>query len=152
MHEFVIKPNSSLSRRELIGLGGGFLLLMSLLAIRLWVMGLWLVVPFLLVDLLVVSLAFYLIRKKCAVWESIRIDGTQLSVHHHELKRSRSWSFDLHWVQVTLQQHEHPWQPSRLLLGSHGKWIEFAGFLTDEERHDLSRALKLTIEEQLHNA
>ena len=74
-----------------------------------------------------------------------------LLIHHHEIRRSKSWSFDIHWVKIKLQEHEHPWQASRLLVGSHGKWIEFAGFLTDEERASLSRALKISIQKQLHN-
>jgi uncharacterized membrane protein len=151
MQEFIIKPNNSLSRRELLMLGSAFALVLLMLAIRLLIMGLWLVVPFLLVDFAVVAIAFYLIRKKCCVHESVNIDDTQLHIHHHEVRRSKSWSFDLHWVKVKLQEHAHPWQPSRLLVGSHGKWIEFANFLTNEERLSLSRALSHSIQKQLHH-
>ena len=118
---------------------------------RLLVLGLWLVVPFLLLDVLVVAAAFYLIRRKCQVYESIFIDGVALEIHHHEARHSKSWSFDIHWVKILLQTHEHPWQASRLLVGSHGKWIEFADFLTDEERASLSRALKQSIQTHIHH-
>ncbi len=151
MQKFIIKPNNSLPKRELWLLGGGFALLMSLMAVRLLLLGLWLVVPFLLLDVLVVAAAFYLIRKKGRVHESITIDGVVLEIHHHEARHSKSWAFDIHWVRILLQEHQHPWQANRLLVGSHGKWVEFAGFLTDEERASLSRALKHSIHTQLHN-
>ena len=150
--EFVIKPNNSLTLRDLLLLGSGFGVILLLLAARLLVMGLWLVVPFLLLDFLVVALAFYLIRKKGGTYESIRIDDRQLRIHHHETRRSKSWSFDIHWVKIKLQEHEHRWQSSRLLVGSHGRWIEFAGFLTDEERASLYRALNKSIQKQLQHA
>ena len=131
-------------------LGGGFAVLIAFMAVRFWMLGMWLVVPFLLLDFLVVALAFIIIRKKSRVHESIYIDDVVLKIQHHEKQRTRHWSFDIHWVKVLLQEHEHPWQSNRLLVGSHGKWIEFAGFLTDEERVSLSRALKHSI--QSHNA
>jgi uncharacterized membrane protein len=146
MQKFIIKPNNSLLKRELMLLGGGFALLMIVMAVRFWVLGMWLVVPFLLLDFLVVAAAFFLIRKKGRVHESIYIDDVALKIHHHERQRTKSWSFDIHWVKVLLQEHEHPWHSSRLLVGSHGKWIEFAGFLTDDERVSLSRALKHSIQ------
>lgn len=152
MQEFVIKPNNSLVRRDLKLLGGLFALVLFLLAARLWLMGFWVVVPFLLLDFLAVVIAFYLIRKKCCIYESIFIDENQLKISHHEKRRSKSWSFDIHWVKIKLQEHEHAWQSSRMLVGSHGKWIEFASFLTDEERASLARALNISIQEQLTNA
>lgn len=151
MQKFIIKPNNSLPKRELILLGCSFALLMSLMAVRLLLLGFWLVVPFLLLDVLVVAAAFYLIRRKGRVHESIFIDGVALEIHHHEARHSKSWSFDIHWVKILLQKHEHPWQASRLLVGSHGKWIEFADFLTDEERASLSRALKQSIQTHIHH-
>ncbi len=151
MQKFIIKPNNSLSQHELILLGSAFALVLVLLAARLLILGFWLVIPFLLLDFLVVAAAFYLIRRKTRIHESIYVDDTELQIHHHEIRRSKSWSFDIHWVKIKLQKHEHPWQASRLLVGSHGKWIEFASFLTDEERASLSRALKLSIQKQLHN-
>ena len=146
VQEFIIKPNNSLSRHQLLMLGSTFALALMIFAVRLLVMGMWLVVPFLLVDFAAVAIAFYIIRKKCRIHESINIDKARLHIHHHELKRCKSWSFDLRWVKVKLQEHAHPWQPSRLLVGSHGKWIEFAAFLTDDERAELSGALKRTIQ------
>jgi uncharacterized membrane protein len=151
MQEFIIKSNNSLTRRELVLLGSIFVLVLTLLAVRLLMMGFWMVLPFLLVDFAAVAAAFYLIRKKCSVYESIEISESQLQINHHEKRQSKSWSFDLHWVKVNLQKHAHPWQPSRLLVGSHGKWIEFAGFLTNEERKSLYRALDASINKHLQH-
>ncbi|MEE9447108.1 MAG: DUF2244 domain-containing protein [Arenicellales bacterium] len=152
MREFSIKPNHSLSRDGTMKVIWVTVLVLGLFALRFAMMGFWLVIPFLVIDFLAVAVAFYSIRKKCSVYESVKIDSQQLQIFHHEAKRSKSWAFDLHWVKLDLQQHEHPWQPSRLLVGSHGKWIEFAGFLTNEERASLSLELKHAINEQRHHA
>lgn len=148
MQSFDIRPNNSLSQRGLIWGALGLGLVLGLFAARLAWMGFWLVIPFLMVDFLAVGVSFYLIRKRCRIRESIQIDEKQLLIQHHELRREKIWSFDLHWVSVKLQQHEHPWQASRLLVGSHGKWIELANFLTNEERASLSSAIKQSIQEQ----
>lgn len=84
MRKFTIKPNNSLSQRELILLGSAFTLVLVLLAARLLMLGFWLVVPFLLLDFLVVAAAFYLIRRKTRIHESIYVDDAELQIHHHE--------------------------------------------------------------------
>lgn len=149
MSEFIIRPNHSLSARGTIGAITVFALVLGLISIRLAYMGYWLIIPFLLLDLVAVAFAFYYIRKKCCIHETVKIDDKQLFIEHHELRNAQSWGFDLPWVQVKLQKHAHPWQPSRLLIGSHGKWIELASFLTDEERAALSNELKQTISKRL---
>ena len=151
MQQFIIKSNNSLGRRELLLLVGVFVLVLMLLAVRLLMLGLWIVLPFLLLDLVAVGAAFYVIRRKCSVYETIEINEAELHIKHHERRQPKSWSFDLHWVKVSLQTHTHPWQPSRLLLGSHGQWIEFAGFLTNDERESLFYALDTSIKQHLNN-
>lgn len=149
MSEFIIRPNHSLSARGTLGAVLVFGVVLGLISIRLAYMGFWLMIPFLLLDIIAVATAFYYIRRKCCIHESVKIDDKQLLIEHHEIKRPKSWGFDLSWVQVKLQKHAHPWQPSRLLIGSHGNWIELAGFLTDEERASLANELKQTIQERL---
>lgn len=148
MREFDIRPNNSLSQKGLVIGALALGLVLGLFAIRLAWMGFWLVIPFLVIDFVSVAIAFYLIRRRCNIHESVCIDGKQLLIRHHESRNAKSWAFDLQWVSIKLQIHEHPWQPSRLLVGSHGKWIEFANFLTNEERASLSNALKQSIQEQ----
>ena len=149
MSEFIIRPNRSLSVRGGVMVVLTFGLVLGLLALRFAMLGFWLVIPFLLLDLIAVAVAFYYIWKKCCIHESIKIDDKQLLIEHHEISNAQSWGFDLHWVKVDLQEHEHPWQPSRLLVGAHGKWIELANFLTNEERASLSTAIKSSIKTQL---
>lgn len=149
--EFVIRPNNSLGRFEFLLLGGTFTGLLVLMAVRLALMGFWLILPFLLVDFAAVAIAFYLIRRKCCLYESVRIDDRQLEISHHERRNTRSWSFDIHWARLELQPGQYSSQASRLLVGSHGKWIEFAGFLTNEERESLFQALNRALRKQLQN-
>ena len=152
MSEYIIQPNQSLSQRGMLFVLLAFGVIMGVFALRLAYMGFWLIIPFLALDLIAVAAAFYFIQKKCCIRESVRIDEKQLRIGHHEMRNRKAWAFDLHWVRIKLQQHAHPWQPSRLLIGSHGKWIELASFLTNEERESLSIELNRSIKEHLHYA
>ena len=143
--EFVIQPNRSLSEggRKLFIWGIG--LLMAGITLRLAFMGLWLVAPFMVLDLLVLVYAFCVVGRHCRITERVVIKNEALVIHHQEEKNPQKWSFPLHWVNVDLKAGHHPSHGSRLLVGSHGKWIELAGFLTNDERESLASALKKAI-------
>ena len=55
---------------------------------------------------------------------------------------TQEWRFQSYWLQVVLQPDPKSWYPSRLFLRSHGKQLEIAQALTDEERRELSDDLK----------
>ncbi len=143
--EFVIQPNCSLSHRGrtqflwLVGLAmGGVTLVLAL-------KGLWLVAPFMGADLLLLIYAYKKVSEDCRIVERIVIDDDELTIYHDEKRQPKSWSFMLHWVSVDLRQHTIESYPSRLLIGSHGKWVELASFLNDEERNSLANAIKSAI-------
>lgn len=143
--EFVIQPNRSLSdqgRRYLLCAIG---LLMGLVTLRFMLLGGWMVLPFMLAELVVLLLAFSIVGRKCRIVERVVIKDDQLTIHHEEDDQPRNWSFSLHWVNVDLKQGAYPSHGSRLLIGSHGKWVELAGFLTNSERESLSKAIRQAV-------
>lgn len=144
--EFVIQPNRSLSacgrRVFLWGIG----IVMGLITLRLMALGLWLVAPFMLLDLLALVVAFKWVGANCQITERVVIGEKSLRIHHQDTREQKKWQFPLHWVQVDLQTPRHPSHGTRLLIGSHGKWIELAGFLTNEERESLAAAIQRALQ------
>ncbi|MEZ5478560.1 MAG: DUF2244 domain-containing protein [Thiolinea sp.] len=143
--EFVIQPNCSLSNQDrkwflwLIGT------LMACITLMLAVQGLWLVAPFMGADLLLLVYAFRRVGQRCRIVERVVIDDKELTIYHEEQRHPRSWSFPLHWVNVDLRPGRQTQMASRLLIGSHGSWVELASFLNEDERSSLASALKAAI-------
>ncbi len=120
-------------------------LVMALITLRFMILGGWLVLPFMLAEFFLVAWAFRSIGRRCTITERIVITDDALLIHHEEEHNPKQWSFPLHWVNIDLRPPPHPSHGSRLLVGSHGKWIELADFLTNEERASLAQALRQAI-------
>lgn len=143
--EFIIQPNCSLSKKDRHGffwLMGG---VMAGITLTLALQGMWLVAPFMGADLLLLIYAFRMVGDQCRIVERVIIEDDELIIRHEEKRAPRSWSFPLHWVSVDLQAKQYPQSPSRLLIGSHGNWVELATFLNEEERSSLANAIKTAI-------
>ena len=140
--EFVIRPNRSLSTRGRLWLLGGVAVLMSLVTLRFVFLGGWMVVPFMVAEFIALVVAFCLVSRHCDIVERVVIRDDALTIHHEEAQRPQLWSFPLHWVGIDLRPGRYPTHGTRLLIGSHGKWVELAGFLTNNERESLTEAIR----------
>nr|CAA6823375.1 MAG: Unknown protein [uncultured Thiotrichaceae bacterium] len=107
--------------------------------------GMWLVAPFMGADLLLMIYAFRIVGDRCRIVERVIIENDELIIRHEEKRAPRSWSFPVHWVNVDLQANQHPHHQTRLLIGSHGSWVELATFLNDDERNSLASAIKAAV-------
>lgn len=147
LREFVIQPNCSLSLRGrnyfLWSIGVIMGVISSYMASR----GLWLITPFMGGELMILVYAFDKVAKQCRVIERVVIEEDNLTIHQlTPTKQPRQIGiFPLYWVQVELRNNSHPWYKSKLLIGSYGRWVELATFLTNEERSSLADALKIAI-------
>ncbi len=144
--EFVIRPNRSLSARGRKLLLIGVATLMSLVTLRIYLLGGWMVIPFMVAEFMVLVIAFCLVSRHCNIVERVVIRDDELTIHHEEARHPRHWTFPLHWVNVDLKPGRYPTHGTRLLIGSHGKWVELAGFLTNRERESLTRAIREAID------
>jgi len=147
LSEFVIQPNRSLSDQGRKWLLYGIGLIMALVTLRFVLIGGWMVVPFMFADLVALVMAFVLVDQQCCIVERVVIEDELLTIHHEENDRPRHWTFPLYWVNVDLKPGPHPSHGSRLLIGSHGKWIELAGFLTNDERESLAVAIRQAVQD-----
>ena len=143
--EFIIRPNRSLSDRGRLLLLSAVAVLMTLVTVRFLLLGGWIVLPFMVAEFLALVVAFCLVSRKCDIVERVVINDDELTIHHEEARHPQHWSFSLHWVNVDLRPGRYPTHGTRLLIGSHGKWVELAGFLTNNERESLTRAIREAI-------
>ena len=143
---FIIRPNRSLSWRELLVFFYISLSISLLIALFFLLMGAWLVLPFTGLEMLLLFLGLYYVAKRCSrdcEWITIREDGVETIAFTGRIKTTNS--FPRHWARLEFQEHEK-WYASRLLIGCHGKYAEIGAQLSEHEKRelyrDLSRALK----------
>ena len=77
--------------------------------------------------------------------ETVAIVGDCLRISKRFGGRESHQEFPLYWARVWLQRGTHAWHPSRLLLGSHGRFIEVASDVTEEARRALAKDLQAMI-------
>ena len=137
----VLRPHRSLGPR-------GFFILMSAVVAVSFVAGVvflsigaWPVPGFLGLDVLLIYVAFRVNYRAGRRYETVQLGDAGLTVRAVDPKgKARSWSFDPYWVRVTVDELKTG--SNRLILSSHGRYLNVGAFLTPEERVDLADALR----------
>ncbi len=135
-----VRPNRSLSPWGMavlfiwmagfsLTLGIGFLLA-----------GAWLVLPFAGLEMTVVAVALYWLFRHADDQELVIIDNDKVTVIRRRGGREWRNEFQRYWVKVTLERRRS-WYPSRLRLGSHGRFIVVGADISEEERRALAARL-----------
>lgn len=138
----VIRPNRSLTRRQLqlvfaliaavcLGIAGVFA-----------AFGMWPVLPFAGIEVLAVGIGFYLSAQAGLETEVVSVSNDEVAIEKGRRRIRQRWVMQRAWAQIRLQAPRIRWYPSRLVLRSHGKEIELGGFLNDEERRQLAGELR----------
>jgi len=140
-YKIIARPNNSLSSEGAFKL----LVLLGVLALMVAVgfthIGAWLVLPFAGLELLAFALAFYHIRVHASDFESITIDGDEVLVEKKYSRQISSAVFQRYWTRVSVKESASG--RNALMIGSHGKEVEFGKhFIDDEQRIALVRELK----------
>ena len=74
--------------------------------------------------------------------EIILVTDDDVVVTRREGRFTREVKFQKYWAQVRLEPGTTRTQPSRLKIGSHGRFIEVGRAIENEERKELSARLK----------
>lgn len=141
----VLHPHRSLTPR-------GFLVLMLAIGAASFVsgmaflmMGAWPVMGFFGLDVLLVYIAFKLNYRAARAYELVELTPRVLTVKQVSPSgRSRSFEFNPYWVRVLFT--ERPDGGNHLRLASHGRELEFARLLNDDERRDFAAALSRALD------
>jgi uncharacterized membrane protein len=102
--------------------------------------GYWPVLPFAGLELALLGYALAASQRRRHYVQTVDIDETHITVTTRGPGGARENQFSRHWAEVKLHGPQG-WQPSRLLIESHGRACEIGAFLTEEERRALSRRL-----------
>ncbi len=102
--------------------------------------GFWPVLPFAGMELGLLAFALSLSLQRRHHYQSIEIDEQHVRITTRGPRGQQEILFSRHWARVTLRG-PRGFEPSRLLIESHGKACEVGGFLTEEERRALRARL-----------
>lgn len=104
--------------------------------------GLWPVLPFAGAEVLALWVAFHVCARRGATVEVVTVDADAVSIGKGREYPADIWSMPRAWINVSLKAPRHVNHPSRLTLSSHGVSVELGGFLTEQERTNLSQQLR----------
>lgn len=140
-YEMVARPNSSLTAKGRVYAVVIIAAISFAVAIGFSLIGAWLVLPFAGIELLAIGYAFYYIHCHSQDYESIVIEGDQISVEKKSYKAVSKMVFNRYWVKVLLRLT--PNGDQMLSLRSHGKEIDFGrSYMTNDQRLELAKQLK----------
>ena len=106
--------------------------------------GLWLVLPFVGIEVAALILAFGVYSRHVSDNETIRRDEHGLAVEIRQGNRLLKYRLDAHWAQCIL---DNVGREVRLLIGSHGKFVQIGRHLGEEGRRQLRNELNKRLRE-----
>lgn len=143
----VIRPNRSLSGRQLRLVFAGVATICLGIASAFAALGLWPVLPFAGAEIIVVGVGFYLSARSGQESEVVSVAGARVAVEKNRRRLHERTEMQRAWAQIRLLRPKIRWYPTQLVIRSHGKAVELGGFLNDEERRQLAGKLERAIHE-----
>jgi len=138
----VVRPNRSLTRRQLqlvfLVIAGICLSIASVFA----VLGMWPVLPFAGAEVIAVGIGFYLSAVSGRETEVVSVNSDEVAVEKGRSRLTQRWVTQRAWAQIRLLPPRIRWYPTRLVIRSHGKEVELGGFLNEDERRQLAGELR----------
>jgi uncharacterized membrane protein len=141
----VIRPNRSLTRRQLQLTFGIIATVCLSIASVFAVLGMWPVLPFAGAEVLAVGIGFYLSARGGQEEEVVSVDSDKVAVEKGRRPMRRRWELQRAWAKIRLLPPRLRWYPTRLVIRSHGKEVELGGFLNEDERRRLAGELRHAI-------
>ena len=134
----VLLPHRSLTRAGLVA----FLIWQSVVAGGYALLAAWrgnvFAPAFAVLELALVSWCMARVWKASSVGQVITLTSTQLDI---AATGKECLHFHPYWVKVHIEPGAWRGWPSRLLVGSHGRFVEVGAFLNEEERQALAQRL-----------
>ena len=137
----LIRPDCSLSLRGVKVLVLTFALVAALIGAYMLMLGAWPVLPFLGLEIAVVAAVFLILQRRARFYDLVEAKGDDVCLSQRGRHGEKSGKLNRYWTQVRLAAGGH-WYPSRLLVGSHGNYMEIGAALTEEDRIKTAKALQ----------
>ncbi len=141
----VIRPNRSLSKRQLQIAFAVIAVVCLGIASLFAAFGLWPVLPFAGAEVIAVGVGFYLSALGGRETEVVSVVSDTVAVEKEGRRVRRRWELSRAWLQIQLLPPRFRWYPTRLVIRSHGKQVELGGFLNEDERQQLAGELRCAV-------
>lgn len=139
---FVIRPNRSLPVSGMVmlfaGLGGVALIIGAGFALH----GAWPILPFAVIEVFVLGLLCRWLYRHIDDCEWVVIENDRVRVVRRTGTKEVRQDFPRYWARVSLDRSRDAHRPSRLRIGSHGRFVELAENITESDRLLLAQELK----------
>ena len=138
--QVVVRPNRTLTLRGMTVLFAGLTIVVLTIGIGFTLAGAWPVLPFAGLELAVVGGVLYRLFRHADDHDRIMVDRERVTVIRQRGRREWRDEFQRYWTRVTLERGRG-WYPSRLKVGSHGRFVVIAAGVNEKERESLSATL-----------
>ena len=138
----VIRPNRSLTRRQLQLVFLVIAVICLSIASVFAVLGMWPVLPFAGAEVTAVGIGFYLSAVGGRETEVVSVNCDEVAVEKSRRRLRQRWVMQRAWAQIRLLPPRIRWYPTRLVIRSHGNEVELGGFLNEHERRQLAGKLR----------
>ena len=144
----VIHPNRSFSGRSMACVFCLYMLISMGIAAGFALGGAWPVAPFVGLEALVILAVLVCVTRHASDREIVVVDGDRMEIVQITGRDERRVALQRYWARIRLEKQVDDWYPTRLLVGSHGRWVEIGSVLTDDERTSLSKRLNSVLRAQ----
>lgn len=139
---FVIRPNRSLPVTGLFALFALVSALPLAIGVGFAMVGVWMVLPFALVEILFLGLLTWWFYRHIDDCELIVIEDERVRVRKRLGAREWRQDFPRYWARVRLEAARSPRYPSRLCIGSHGRYVDIAADINEHDRLNVAAQLR----------
>lgn len=142
---YVLQPNRSLKKGQVCLATG--VIGVALLGVTLYfsMQGAWMVIPFTGLEVAVLVTALYTQCKWSKQRQVLEIGETTVRASKGEAS-DEGVSFPKGWLKVALIDAPCSWHPKRLIIGSHGRYVEIGAFLEESERERLASRIRSALQ------
>lgn len=145
--QVIVRPNRTLTLRGMTVLFAGLTLVVLTIGIGFTLAGAWPVLPFAGLELALAGAVLYRLFRHADDHDRILVDRERVTVIRQRGRREWRDEFQRYWTKVTLER-SRGWYPSRLKVGSHGRFVVIAAGVNEKERESLSTALNKFLQEK----
>lgn len=136
----ILRPNRALSLRGMTVLFAGLAIVVLTIGIGFVLLGAWPILPFAGLETALVGIVLYRLTHHADDHERIIVEGERVTVVRRRGGREWRDEFPRYWTRLAWERRRG-WYPSRLKLGSHGRFVVIGADVSEEEREALSATL-----------
>ena len=137
----LIRQHGSMSARAMVVAVICLSVLVLTIGLSFFTLGFWLILPFAGLEIAVVAAAVAATIQRAGDHELIVVDDARVRITQQLGKRTVTHDFVRYWTQVKRERAASRLHPSRLLVGSHGRFVPVGCALTEEAREELARSI-----------